>query len=96
MLVTLDVDVIVLCGYTPGMKTAISVPDSVFQEAERYARRSGKSRSRLFSEAVSEYLARHAPDAVTAAMDRVCDALGGAGDDFVAAAARRVLERTEW
>jgi hypothetical protein len=96
MMVTLDVDAIVLGGYTHGMKTAISVPDSVFQEAERYARRSRKSRSQLFSEAVSEYLARHAPDAVTAAMDQVCDALGGASDEFAGAAARRTLERSEW
>jgi hypothetical protein len=78
------------------MKTAISMPDRVFREAERFARRAKKSRSRFYREAVTEYLARHAPDSVTEAMDRVCDALGPAVDPFVISSGRRVLERTEW
>ena len=44
------------------MKTAISIPDDVFERAERLARHTKKSRSQLFSEAVREYVARHAPD----------------------------------
>jgi metal-responsive CopG/Arc/MetJ family transcriptional regulator len=78
------------------MKTAISVPDQVFREAERFARRARKSRSQLYSEAVSEYLARHAPDSVTAAMDQVVDTLTDPIDSFVAAAARATLERSAW
>jgi hypothetical protein len=78
------------------MKTAISIPDDVFQGAERLARRTKKSRSQLFSDAVREYISRHAPDDVTAAMDRVCAELGGQADDFVSSAARRTLERSEW
>jgi predicted transcriptional regulator len=78
------------------MKTAVSIPDDVFQGAERLARRSKKSRSQLFSDAVREYIARHAPDDVTAAMDRVCAELGEGSDHFVSAAARRTLERSEW
>jgi antitoxin MazE6 len=54
------------------MKTAIAVPDEVFEDAERLARRSGKSRSQLFGDAVREYVARHAREEVTEAMDRVC------------------------
>ena len=83
-------------GYTPGMKTAISLPDEVFEAAERYARRVGKSRSRVYAEALAEYLARHGPDEVTAAMDEVVEALGEASDGFAGAAARRTLERVEW
>ena len=41
------------------MKTAISIPDDVFQGAERLARRTKKSRSQLFSDAVREYISRH-------------------------------------
>ena len=83
-------------GYTFGMKTAVSIPDEVFTKAERLARRSKRSRSELFSAALSEYLARHAPDEVTEAMNRVCDDVGEQSDRFVAAAGRRVLERSEW
>jgi metal-responsive CopG/Arc/MetJ family transcriptional regulator len=78
------------------MKTAVSIPDEVFEGAERLARRTRKSRSRLFSDALKEYVARHAPEEVTDAMNRVCAELGDPTDEFVSAAARRVLERSEW
>jgi metal-responsive CopG/Arc/MetJ family transcriptional regulator len=79
------------------MKTAVSLPDRVYQEAERHARRTRKSRSQLYAEALSEYLARHAPEEVTAAMNAVVDRLGDkAPDPFVAHGARRVLESVEW
>lgn len=83
-------------GYTLGMKTAVSLPDDVFRAAERHARRARKSRSQLYAEALSEYLARHAPDEVTEAMNQVVDQLNDPTDPFVTAAARRILERSEW
>lgn len=83
-------------GYTPGMKTAVSLPDELFEQAERQARRTKKSRSQLFAEALAEYLARHAPDEVTEAMNDVVDRLHEPSDPFVAAASQRVLERSEW
>jgi hypothetical protein len=78
------------------MKTAVSIPNGVFEDPQRLARRSGKSRSRLFCEAVGEYAARHSMEEVTGAMDPVCADLGSAPDPFTAGAARRILERTEW
>jgi hypothetical protein len=84
-----------LSGYTPGMKTAVSVPDEVFAKAERLARRMKKSRSELFSNALAEYIARHASDDVTETMNQVCDEIGEA-DPFVTAASRSILENTEW
>jgi len=78
------------------MKTAVSIPDDVFESAEKLARRTKKSRSRLFSDALSEYVARHAPEDVTDAMNRVCAEVGKTTDEFVASASRRTLERSEW
>jgi len=78
------------------MKTAISLPDDVFHAAERHARRARKTRSQLYAEAIAEYLRRHAPEEVTDAMNQVVDALDEATDPFLAATARRALERTEW
>ena len=83
-------------SYTFGMKTAVSIPDDLFEAAQRLAQRTRKSRSRVFSDALKEYVARHAPDDVTEAMDRVCAELGGEEDRFAAAAVRRVLKRSEW
>ena len=83
-------------GYTTSMKTAVSIPDEIFHAAEALARRGRKSRSRIFSEALQEYVARHSPDAVTQAMDRVCEQASGEDYALAAAAARRVLGRSEW
>jgi len=78
------------------MKTAVSLPDDVFRAAERHARRARKSRSQLYAEALLEYLARHASDEVTEAMNKVMDQLEEPTDPFATAAARRILERSEW
>lgn len=78
------------------MKTAVSIPDEVFEKVERLARHGRRSRSAIYSAALREYVARHAPDEVTDAVNRVCGQVDDQADGFVAAAARRVLERTEW
>ena len=83
-------------GYTPGMKTAISIPDKLYTEAEHLSRRRKKSRSQIYAEAVSEYLARHDPEAVTEAMNRVCEAVDTRPDPAISAVARRTLKRVEW
>lgn len=78
------------------MKTAVSLPDDVFAEAERLARRMKKSRSRLYAEAIAEYLARRDPERVTEQVNRVLAEIDEPLDPFTREAARRVLERTEW
>jgi predicted transcriptional regulator len=78
------------------MKIAVSVPDDVFEEAEQLARRMRRSRSEVYSRALAEYVARHAPDRVTEAMDRTLAEIGEAAEQFVRAASRRVLKRSDW
>jgi predicted transcriptional regulator len=77
------------------MKTAISIPDEVFAEAEKLARRLKKSRSELYSRALREYIARHGPDYVTETLDRLCGE-SPPETDFARAAARRTLRRSPW
>ena len=78
------------------MKTAISIPDAVFEDAERLAKRLKRSRSALYSRAVSEYVARHTLDQVTAAMDEALASVDEPVDPFATKTARRTLRRTEW
>jgi metal-responsive CopG/Arc/MetJ family transcriptional regulator len=78
------------------MKTAVSIPDDVFEAAERLARFTNRSRSRLSSDALKEYLARHTPDQVTQAMNSALVQIGEEQDSFVASASRAILERNEW
>ena len=78
------------------MKTAVSIPDELFEEADRLAERLKTSRSDVYARALAEFVGNHAPDHVTEAMDAVVDAVGGGPDEFSRAAARRVLDRVEW
>lgn len=78
------------------MKIAVSVPDDVFEEGERLARRMKRSRSEVYSRALAEFVARHAPDRVTEAMDRALAEIGEPADEVVRAASRRVLKRSDW
>jgi metal-responsive CopG/Arc/MetJ family transcriptional regulator len=79
------------------MKTAVSVPDDLFAQADRLAKRSHRSRSEVYSAALREYVARHAPDEVTAGIDAVLAELGEPGaSEFAGRAARHTLESAEW
>ena len=53
------------------MKTNISIPDEVFEAAERMAQTLGLSRSQLYARAVSEFVARQRASDVTARLDGV-------------------------
>ncbi len=78
------------------MKTAISLPDELFIQADELARRTGKSRSQVFREALYEYLLRRDPRAVTRAMDEAIAQIDGTPDPWVEEAGRQALERSEW
>jgi len=56
------------------MKTAISLPDSVYLEAEETARNMGISRSMLFQNALSDYLKKHNRSNITEKLNEVYSA----------------------
>jgi metal-responsive CopG/Arc/MetJ family transcriptional regulator len=53
------------------MKTAISLPDPLFEQAEQFALRKGVSRSELYAIALKEYLQAHRYEGVTERLDTV-------------------------
>jgi len=53
------------------MKTAISIPDNVFQSAEKLAQRLGKSRSQLYTQALNTYLKQNGEKGVQEMLDKV-------------------------
>ena len=83
-------------GYTFSMKTAVSIPDDLFDEAEALASRLRTSRSRLYATALAEYVARHGENRITEAMNSIIDEVGAEADDFTRKAANQVLRRVEW
>ena len=58
-------------GYAVAMKTAISIPDDVFEGAERTASALGLSRSELYATAVREFVERYRSADVTERLDRI-------------------------
>jgi len=53
------------------MKTAVSIPDEIYQSADQLAKRLGMSRSELYAKAVSNYINAHKNEAVTKALDQI-------------------------
>jgi metal-responsive CopG/Arc/MetJ family transcriptional regulator len=56
------------------VKTAVSIPDPVFDAADRMAQRLGVSRSEFYTRAIRVLLERESDDAVTARLDALYDA----------------------
>ena len=78
------------------MKTAISIPDEVFEAAERLAKELGVSRSQLFARAVAAFVAQHRDDEVTRRLDDVYAESEARLDPLLEALQRESLSGDEW
>jgi antitoxin MazE6 len=85
-------------GYTCLMKTAISIPDSLFEEADRLAKSRGWSRSELYANAVTAYVNSERFSGVREKLDAVYgnNEEASAIDPFLADAQARSLPREKW
>ena len=83
-------------GHTPGMKTAVPIPDEVLENAEQLARRLKTSRSALYARALAEFVARHDVERTTELMNAALDDVGGSESEFAVAASNRQLQSSEW
>lgn len=78
------------------MKTAISLPESLFRSANGLAQRLGMSRSRLFATAVEEFIAKHRAEKVTERLNDVYTTATSRMDPLLTRAQKRVSSRGEW
>lgn len=78
------------------MKTAISLPNPLFEAVESLAARLGISRSALFQRAVEQYLRQYDDAAVTEALDRVYAAETARVDPLLATLQAASLPLDEW
>lgn len=78
------------------MKTAISLPDDLFEIAERLAAERGISRSELYATALRKYLEAHAREDLLERIDAACERLDTSLPDDLAAVSRAGLLRMEW
>ena len=83
-------------SYTLSMKTAISIPDELFESAERFARRQGMSRSELYATALRRYLQEHRSEGITEQLDEIYGTEDGALDPAIARLQARSLPKDTW
>ena len=83
-------------GYTVIMKTAVSVPDDLFRQAEEAARRLRVSRSKLFSTALSEFLQRQESNSITERLNEVYSRRTAKVDPALQRAQLKSLDKDSW
>jgi len=79
-----------------GMKVAISLPDPLFRAAENLARKLRMSRSRLYAEAIAEYVGARGTKAITARLDAVYGKESSELDPALRYAQLERLSREAW
>ncbi|PWB67846.1 MAG: hypothetical protein C3F15_17390 [Holophagae bacterium] len=78
------------------MKTAISIPDEVFQAAEELAERLGVSRSELYATAVAQFVAELRSRGVTERLNQVYAGESSSLDLALERAQADALASEEW
>lgn len=78
------------------MKTAVSLPDPLFAEAEAAAKRLRISRSKLYATAIARFLKEEASRGVTERLNEVYSKEEARLDPFLHELQLRSLPREEW
>jgi len=78
------------------MKTAISIDKGLFDDAEFFSQASGLSRSKLYCNAISEYIQNHSPDIVTEKLNSYYGKHDSCLDDDLKEATYRLFDGEDW
>ena len=78
------------------MKTAISIPDDVFEDAEKLAEKLNTSRSGLYTRALTDFVSRHQDDRMTEAMNGVMEQVKDEEYRFTRKTSAQNLKNVEW
>jgi metal-responsive CopG/Arc/MetJ family transcriptional regulator len=78
------------------MKTAVSIPDELFEAAEKQAAKENTSRSHLYATALAEYLRRERGMAITKEMNLALEEIDQTPDPAWEAVQIAALKRSEW
>ena len=78
------------------MKTAISIPDPIFQQAEKTARQLKITRSELYAKAVVAFVEQHHAQGVTEKLNEIYQTENSALDSEFALAQTAMLDAEDW
>jgi metal-responsive CopG/Arc/MetJ family transcriptional regulator len=77
------------------MKTAISLPDKLFNDADEVAKRLRISRSELYATALAEYLTRQSATEITSRLNAVYQLVEGRPEPGLAGVQARGMARAD-
>jgi metal-responsive CopG/Arc/MetJ family transcriptional regulator len=78
------------------MKVAVSIPDPIFQQAERVSRRMRVPRSQLYARALEAYVREHSGEEITQRLNEVYANVSSSLEPAVEAVSLEVLRREKW
>jgi metal-responsive CopG/Arc/MetJ family transcriptional regulator len=78
------------------VKVTVSVPEPVFEAAERVSKRMRIPRSQLYSRAIAAFVRQHSGEDVTKALNAVYAKHASALDPAWEGASLEVLQREKW
>ena len=78
------------------MKVAVSIPDPIFDSAEKLARRLKKPRSQLYAEALAAFLSAHDPKAITENLNQLYTRISSTADPAFEKAQFETLPDETW
>jgi len=83
-------------SYTAAVKTAVSIPDPLFQEAERLTKRLRIPRSQLYARALEAYLQHQRAKGIEEALGQVYSTESSELDPVIAQLQATALGGEEW
>jgi metal-responsive CopG/Arc/MetJ family transcriptional regulator len=78
------------------MKTAISIPEPLFEQAEALAHQMGISRSELYATALAAYIEAHQADHITEQLNRFYEVEDSSLDEVLQQMQFLSLPKEEW
>ena len=78
------------------MKVAVSIPDPIFEAAERLAKQRGIPRSQVFAEALAAYLELRNSESITALLNEIYEQESAAVDAALIAAQFKTINHEAW
>ena len=78
------------------MKIAVSIPDDIFEDAEYLARRQGKTRSKLYADAIAEYVGVYRTESITEQLNSVYALEDASLDPTLELAQYKSIDEEDW
>jgi len=78
------------------MKIAVSIPDEIFEDAEYLAHRQGKTRSKLYADAIAEYVGAFRTESITEQLNTVYGTEESALGFALEVAQYQTLDKEDW